>query len=150
MRKFMVIPVVVLLLCLSLWPASADVQPFREREVLNQDFTTAADILTSSLTTGKRGSVTLARDPGACTFRVTFAIDAGGTASVLNLRVTRQTPDAGYVQNYALNDGTAIQPGRIFAFDFQATSSCTYNFRVGTNTKIGLLQVERLDREGGS
>lgn len=138
MRKWIAAALLIAVLLGGLAPlpkSQADI--FREREIWNTAVTTGTDILSVSLTPTKRGSTTVTTT--ACTYRCTVGIDPAGTASVLYVRITSGAAS----KNFAINSGVALQPGQLFGFELSATATFTYNFRVATNTTIGILSVDR-------
>lgn len=128
------------LLCFG--SARADNPPaFLERELWNQDVTTAASVFTNSLTPLTRNTVSTPTYTST-TYRFTIALRSGYPDSVIKLEVFKSggTPAS---QTFDLNGGTALVNGRAYTFSFNASSGFTYNFRVGTNTTIGYLSFDR-------
>lgn len=137
---------ILVALLLSFSPAKADTQAWREREVWNTAATTGTDILATSLTPLKRGTINTT-STSSCTYRFMVALASGAADSVVYLRITQV---GGTSANFSINTGTALTNGSVYTYVFNATSGFTYNFRVGTNTTIGILTVDRCTDTGAN
>jgi hypothetical protein len=147
MRKLRVVLVALVLLGFGVLalPSRGESPAFRERDLWRQDITTTANLLTSSLTPLTRGVVSTPT-VGSTTYRFLIGVDPAAAASVVYLRVTNVA--AGTSINFALNSAEPLVPGNAYTFTFNASASYTYNFRVGTNTTIGILSLDRVDSGG--
>lgn len=146
MRKLGFLSVLLMVVGTLLWfggQVKADGPAYRERDIWQQDLTTTANLLTSSLTPLTRGTISTPT-VGSCTYRFTVAL--AGVNSIVYLRVTNVA--AGTSANFAINGGTALTAGNVYTFIFNASAGYTYNFRVATNTTFGILNLDRMDAKG--
>lgn len=131
-------------------PGVADTPPaFRERDIWRQDLSTTANLLTSSLTPLTRGVVSTP-NVSSVTYRFLVGIQPGAADSTLILRITEvsaSTSPTGdnTTTNYVVNGGTALVAGQVYTFEFNGSAGFTYNFRVGTNTTIGVFSLDRVE-----
>lgn len=104
-----------------------------------------ADIVTSSLTFANPPTSAASRGPrlqrGSSALRITVALD--GTDSTFLVRFTNAS---GASFNMALNSGTALTASGNCVYTFVVGVSdkvTSYNFRVGTTTRIAYLVVDQ-------
>lgn len=112
--------------------AKAQTAPVRRALVFNVAAVTSVDFATTTVGATQNGAVA-----HRCTIILTT------TAAVVNLRVT----SGGTTVVGALNGGVALEPGQAYTFSWGAATGYTYALRVGTNTTVGLAQIDEI-RDG--
>ena len=110
-------------LAIGLWPALAQDHPpvsLSAWQAHQLSVSSAADVLTSSITPSKVGN-----------FRLTVTIPTGSTASLVGYTTA---PSVGGAILHSLNQGVALTVGSSYTFTWGATPNWSYNLQFATAT----------------